>query len=54
MMKARALCPQALALPADFDEYRRCSRLFKAAITDIAPTIEDRGIDEVYIDPTAA
>ena len=52
MMKARALCPQALALPADFDEYRRCSRLFKAAIAEIAPTIEDRGIDEVYIDLT--
>jgi DNA polymerase-4 len=37
-------------LPADFDEYRRYSRLFKAAIAAIAPRIEDRGIDEVYID----
>ena len=52
MMKARALCPQALMLPADFDEYRRYSRLFKAAIATIAPEIEDRGIDEVYIDLT--
>ncbi|MBL8382152.1 MAG: DNA polymerase IV [Burkholderiales bacterium] len=52
MMKARALCPQALMLPADFDEYRRLSRLFKAAIAAIAPEIEDRGIDEVYIDLT--
>ena len=52
MMKARALCPQALMLPADFDEYRRLSRLFKAAIATIAPEIEDRGIDEVYIDLT--
>jgi DNA polymerase-4 len=52
MMKARALCPQALSLPLDFDEYRRHSRLFKAAIATIAPEIEDRGIDEVYIDLT--
>ena len=52
MMKARALCPQAIALPADFDQYRRYSRLFKDAITTIAPEIEDRGIDEVYLDLT--
>ena len=52
MMKARALCPQALSLSLDFDEYRRYSRLFKAAIAEVAPTIEDRGIDEVYIDLT--
>ena len=52
MMKARALCPQALSLPLDFDEHRRYSRLFKAAIAEVAPTIEDRGIDEVYIDLT--
>ena len=52
MMKARPLCPQALSLPLDFDEYRRYSRLIKAAIAEVAPTIEDRGIDEVYIDLT--
>jgi DNA polymerase-4 len=50
LMQAARLCPQALLLPADFDEYRRCSRLFKAAIKAIAPRVEDRGIDEVYID----
>ena len=41
-----------MSLPLDFDEYRRYSRLFKAAIAEVAPTIEDRGIDEVYIDLT--
>jgi DNA polymerase-4 len=50
LMQAARLCPQALLLPADFEEYRRYSRLFKAAITGIAPRIEDRGIDEVYVD----
>jgi len=52
LMKAAALCPDALLLPADFDEYRRMSRLFKAAVAEIAPVIEDRGIDEIYIDLT--
>jgi DNA polymerase-4 len=53
LMKAAALCPQALLLPTDFDEYRRYSRLFKAAVAQIAPLIEDRGIDEIYIDLSA-
>jgi DNA polymerase-4 len=52
MMKAARLCPQAILLPVDFDEYRRYSRRFKAVITDIAPVMEDRGVDEVYIDFT--
>ncbi len=52
LMKAAALCPDALLLPADFDEYRRMSRMFKAAVAEIAPVIEDRGIDEIYIDLT--
>ncbi len=52
LMKAAQLCPQALLLPADFDEYRRLSRRFKSVIADIAPVMEDRGIDEVYIDFT--
>jgi DNA polymerase-4 len=52
MMKAARLCPQAIVLPVDFDEVRRFSRGFKAIIRDIAPVVEDRGIDEVYIDFT--
>jgi DNA polymerase IV len=52
LMKAAALAPEAILLPADFDEYRRYSRLFKAAAADIAPQLEDRGIDEIYIDLT--
>jgi len=52
MMKAARLCPQAIVLPVDFDEVRRLSRLFKATIREIAPVMEDRGVDEVYIDFT--
>jgi len=52
LMKAAVLAPDAVVLPADFDEYRRYSRLFKAAVAEVAPQIEDRGIDEIYIDLT--
>ena len=52
MMKAAKLCPQAIVLPVDFDEIRRFSRLFKSTIAEVAPVVQDRGIDEVYIDFT--
>src|SRR4051812_36964530 len=32
LMRAARLAPDALLLPADFDEYRRYSRLFKEAV----------------------
>jgi len=49
-MKAAQLAPDAVLLPVDFDEYRKYSRLFKAAVREVAPCVEDRGIDEIYID----
>ena len=52
LMKAARLCPQAVLLPVDFAAYRRYSRLFKEVILSIAPVMEDRGVDEVYIDFT--
>jgi len=52
LMKAAKLCPQAIVLPVDFDEIRRFSRLFKSTISEIAPLVQDRGVDEVYIDFT--
>jgi DNA polymerase IV len=52
VMKAAALAPDAVLLPVDFEEYRRYSRLFKAAVRAITPVVEDRGIDEIYIDLT--
>ncbi len=52
LMKAAKLCPQAIQLPVDFEEYRRFSRAFKQIIQDIAPCMENRGVDEVYIDFT--
>lgn len=50
LMKSAQLAPDAILLPANFDAYREYSRRFKAAVATIAPRIEDRGIDEIYID----
>lgn len=50
LMKSARLAPDAILLPANFDAYRDYSRRFKAAVRAIAPLIEDRGIDEIYID----
>ena len=50
LMKAALRAPQAVLLPTDFEQYRAYSRRFKAAVAELAPTIEDRGIDEIYID----
>jgi DNA polymerase-4 len=52
VMKAAQLAPDAVLLPVDFDEYRKYSRLFKAAVRALTPLVEDRGIDEIYIDLT--
>ena len=52
IMKAALLAPQAVLLPVDFEAYRKYSRLFKAAVRGVAPLVEDRGIDEIYIDLT--
>ena len=52
LMRAAQRAPDAVLLPVDFDEYRRYSRLFKAAVREVAPVIEDHGIDEIYIDLT--
>lgn len=52
LMKAAQLAPHAVLLPTDFDAYRAASRRFKAAVAEVAPLIEDRGIDEIYIDLT--
>ena len=52
LMKAAKLAPQAVLLPSDFEAYRTQSQRFKAAVRTIAPAVEDRGIDEIYIDLT--
>lgn len=52
LMQALRLCPHCHFLPVDFVAYRAASRQFKGAIATITGHIEDRGIDEVYVDLT--
>jgi DNA polymerase-4 len=50
LMKSAKLAPDAVLLPTDFQRYRHYSTLFKNAVRSIAPTIQEIGIDEIYID----
>ncbi len=52
LMKAAVLAPDAILLPGDYETYSRISRTFKAAVAEIAPQLEDRGIDEIFLDLT--
>ena len=47
---AHKLCPHAVFLPVDFAEYHRYSEKFKAVMQAISPAMEDRGIDEAFLD----
>jgi DNA polymerase-4 len=51
-MKAAKLAPHAILLPADFEWYKNLSQRFKAAVRQVVPWVEDRGVDEIYIDLT--
>ncbi len=50
LMKAARLAPNAILLPVNFNAYRHYSRRFKSSVIQIAPHMEDRGIDEIYLD----
>ncbi len=50
MMKAAQLCPHAIVLPMDFEQYRYYSSRFKDIAQDICPIMENRGVDEIYLD----
>ena len=52
LMKAASLAPEAILLPSDREACVRLSRTFKAAVAEIAPLMEDRGIDEIFLDLT--
>jgi DNA polymerase IV len=52
LMQSAKLAPEAILLPANFEAYRDHSRRFKQAVASVAPIMEDRGIDEIYLDLT--
>ncbi len=47
---AYRLCPQAVFLPVDHQEYEKVSATFKAILREISPVLEDAGIDEAFLD----
>jgi len=47
---AHRLCPDAVFLPVDYEEYSRVSEEVKAILREFSPSIEDVGIDEAFLD----
>ena len=47
---AYKLCPKAVFLPVDYEEYSRVSKKVKAILEEFSPTMEDVGIDEAFLD----
>jgi DNA polymerase-4 len=46
-------CPSAIFLPVDFEQYHLYSAKFKAVMRSVSPLMEDRGIDEAFLDISA-
>ena len=44
------LCPEAVFLPVDYEEYSRVSQTIKDILREISPVMEDVGIDEAFLD----
>src|SRR5204863_46714 len=51
--RARRLCPDAVFIPPDFDEYRARSREVMAVLHEHVERVEVVGLDEAYLDLSA-
>lgn len=47
---AYKLCPDAVFLPVDYEEYSRVSEEIKNILREFSPVMEDVGIDEAFLD----
>ncbi|OHB99452.1 MAG: hypothetical protein A3G70_04190 [Planctomycetes bacterium RIFCSPLOWO2_12_FULL_39_13] len=47
---AYKLCPHAVFLPVDYEEYSRVSERIKKILREYCPIMEDVGIDEAFLD----
>jgi len=52
LQRAYRLCPEAIFLPVDYDEYMRISEKIKDILRSFTPLIENVGIDEAFLDIT--
>jgi DNA polymerase-4 len=49
---AYRLCPEAIFLPVDYEEYQKVSQKIKDILRDFTSLIEDAGLDEAFLDIT--
>lgn len=54
VMRARRLCPQAVAVAPDFEEYADASRGVMAVFRSITPLVEPLSLDEAFLDVSGA
>lgn len=52
--RAKRLCPQAVAVPPDFDAYAQVSAGIVAVFESVTAQVESASIDEAYLDVTGA
>lgn len=50
LMTAYRLCPDAVFLPVDYEEYSKVSEIIMSTLRDFSPIIEEVGIDEAFLD----
>ena len=53
LLEARKLCPQALAIPSDFDEALSASRQIEQMLQECCPVLQRYSVDEWFLDLTS-
>ena len=54
LVKAKALCPQAVFLKGDYEHYRAVSQTFQEIYLRYTPRVEFTSLDDAYLDLTGA
>ncbi len=52
LYKAKELCPHAILVPVEMEEYRRVNAQLRGIWEQFAPVVEPLGLDEAYLDMT--